>query len=177
MFSAFPVGTWRPAAAFAVLVLSLSSIVGATIEHLFAARHWAATSSAGLSSAFFTSLALDFTTSVLLVGLGSLIFHGVALLLGGDAPYVTALRACCYVAAVDLLDMVGVAANSLLVSGSTLVLGVVAVFFVTWALLLIAQQRYGLARARALTAALSPIVVAALLAAGLVAAVARFLPD
>jgi hypothetical protein len=175
MFAAFPAGTWRPALSFAVGVMGISSLVGATIEHLFAPRHWA-TASAGLSSAFFASLALDFATSVLLVGLSSLIFHGVALLLGGAAPYVTALRSCCYVAAVDLLDTVGVAADALLVPGSTLVLGLVGVFFVTWALTLVGEQRYGLPRARALTAALSPVVVAALLVAGLVAAVARFLP-
>jgi hypothetical protein len=143
--------------------------------HLFAPRHWAATSP-GLSSAFFVSLGLDFATSVLLIAVSALVFHGVALLLGGRASLVTALRACCYLAAVDLLDTLGDVAEVL--SGSTLalVLGLVALFFVAWALTLVGEHRYGLTRLRAVISALSPVFAAALLVAGVLAAAARFLP-
>ena len=99
------------------------------------------------------------------------------LVLGGRASYAIALRACSYLAAVDLLDTLGRALEVLL-SGSALalVLGLVALFFVSWALTLIGEQRYRLARARAVTAALSPVVLAALLIAGLVALTTRLLP-
>src|SRR5262245_47940939 len=76
LFGAFPTGGLRPAVSFALGVTALSSLVGTTLEHLFAPRHWAA-ASPGLSSAFFISLALDFATSLLLVALSSGIFHGV----------------------------------------------------------------------------------------------------
>jgi hypothetical protein len=173
LFGAFPAGALKPALAFAAAVTALSSSIGATLQHLFAPRHWAA-ASPGLSSAFFTSLALDFVTSVLLIALSSGIFHAVALLLGGRGSYTTALRACCYLAAIDLLDTLGDAAD-VLMSGSTLVLvlGAIALFFVAWALTLIGEQRYALTRARAVTAALSPIFGAALLVAGLIALSAR----
>ena len=176
LFAAFPNGRVRPALAFAVSVIATSSIAGATIGHLFAPRHWAVAST-GLTLAFFASLVLDFVTNVLLVGLCALVFHGAALALGGSGRYPTALRACCYLAAIALVDLLGKASNALLVSGSALVLRLVALFFVTWALTLVAEQRYRLPRARALTAALAPIAAVALLVAGLVAAMRRFLPD
>jgi hypothetical protein len=175
LFAAFPAGRWRPAVSFATIMIALSSLVGATIEHLFAPRYWAA-ARAGLTWAFAVSLALDFTSNVLLVGLCSLTFHGAAVLLGGSARYVTALRACCYLAAIALLETFGVAANVLLLSGSALVLTLVALFFAGWALTLVAEQRYRLGRARALTAALAPVAVTALLVAALVAATTRLLP-
>jgi hypothetical protein len=176
LFSAFPSGALKPAFAFAAGVTALSSLVGATLQHLFAPRHWAE-ATPGWSSAFFTSLALDFATSVLLIALSSGIFHGVALLLGGRGTYVIAVRACCYVAAVDLLDTLGDAADVIL-SGSALVLvlGAVALFFVSWALTLVAEHRYRLSRTRAVTAALSPVLAAAFLVAALVALTTRFLP-
>ena len=174
LFAAFPSGGWRPAVSFALGMIGLSSLVGATIEHLFAPRYWAA-ASAGLSRAFAVSLALDFAINVLLVGVGSLSFHGAAVLLGGGARYVTALRACCYLAAVALLETLGVAANVLLLSGSALVLALIALFFVGWALTLVAEQRYRLGRARALTAALAPVAAAALLVAAIVAATTHLL--
>ena len=176
LFGAFPSGTLKPALGFAAGVTALSSLIGATLQHLFAPRHWAA-ASPGLSSAFFTSLALDFATSVLLIALGSGAFHGVALLLGGRGGYLTALRACCYIAAVDLLDALGDAADVIL-SGSALllVLGAVALFFVAWALTLVAENRYRLSRARAVTAALAPILGSGFLVAALIALTTRLLP-
>ena len=114
-------------------------------------------------------------TSVLLVGLCSLVFHGAALLLGGVAPYATALRACCYLAAIALLDSLGKASDVLLLSGSVLVLRLVALFFVIWALNLVAEQRYRLARTRALAAAFAPVAAVALIVAGLITATRRFL--
>jgi len=171
LFGAFPSGSLRRAASFALCVAASTALLDVTLQQLFVApRNWAE-QSPGISLASLAALVADLADSALLIGLGATLFHGAALLLGGRGRYPTALRACCYAFAVDLLGAAGRAADKVL-SGSTLVLvfGMVAAFFVCWALSLVGEHRYGLTKGRAVVAAVVPFAayIALVMAAALI---------
>jgi len=171
LFGAFPAGPLRRALWFALSVAALTAFVRATVEQLFAPRHWAA-ASPGLSWAFALTLVVELAGSALFVVLCAAIFHGVALLLGGRGSFVTALRASCYVSAVGLLNTGGRVVDLMLSSDTfTILLGLISLFFVAFALSLLGQRRYGLSQLRALCAALAPLAFLTAAGVGLLAGV------
>jgi hypothetical protein len=170
VFGALPAGRIRRAFGFAFVVALLTALATVVTQWLFVPRHWAASTPSLLDTLTFGAL-LAITASLLSLLLGAVAFHLAALAFGGRAPWSLALRGACYLSAVDLLRTAGAIADTIFGGGTfSILLGLVALFFVGWALSLLGEQRYGLGRARAVAAACAPIALFLALTAGLLAA-------
>jgi hypothetical protein len=172
VFGALPSGRVRRAFGFALAVALLTTAAAIVTQSLFVARHWAATTPSLLDTLTYGALRAVIG-SVLTIVLVALVFHGVALALGGRAPLAAAFRAACYVSAVDLLRTAGSIADTIMGGGTfSIMLGLIVLFFVGWAFSLLGEHRYGLRRQRAIAAACAPIGLFVALAAALFAATA-----
>ena len=170
LFGALPSGRVRRAAGFALTVALLTAAAGSATQWLFTQRHWAASTPSLIDTLAFGALR-EIIASLFSVLLSALVFHGAALALGGRAPLASAVRGVCYVSAVDLLRTTGAIADTIFGGGTfSILLGLVALFFVGWALSLLAEQRYGLPRVRAIAAACAPLALFMLLVALLLVA-------
>lgn len=170
VFGALPVGRVRRAAGFALTVALLTAAASSVTQWLFVPRHWAA-STPGLLDTLMLGALREIIASLFSVLLSALLFHGAALALGGRAPLSAALRGACYVSAVDLLGTTGAIADTIFGGGTfSILLGLIALFFVGWGLSLLAEQRYGLPRTRAIAAGCAPVALFLLLVAVLLTA-------
>jgi hypothetical protein len=169
LFSAFPRGRVRRALGYALQAAVLAIGLAALTRWLLVPSYWAA-DTPGLPRILLAS-ALQVPAllcgSLLIAGL----FHGVALLLGGRAPFAVALRAALYLSTLVLVDALGSMLERLLGAGTVqFVLDLLALFFLGWALSLLGEHRYGLPRARAIGAAVAVVfALAALVTAALFA--------
>jgi hypothetical protein len=175
VFGALPSGRVRRAFGFALCVALLTAAAAIMMQALFVPRHWAASTPSLLDTLTYGALRAVIG-SVLSLVLVAILFHGAAVTLGGRAPVSAALRGACYLSAVDLLRTAGAIADTIMGGGTfSIMLGLIAMFFVGWALSLLAEHRYGLARGRAIAAACVPIALFVALTASLLAASALLL--
>jgi hypothetical protein len=165
VFGALPLGRVRRAAGFALTVALITAAASSATQWLFVPRHWAASTPSLVDTLTYGALR-EIIASLLSVVLSALVFHGAALVLGGRAPLSAAMRGVSYASAVDLLRTTGTIADTIFGGGTfSIMLGLIALFFVGWALSLLAEQRYGLPRSRAIAAACAPVALFLLLAA------------
>jgi hypothetical protein len=170
VFGALPFGRVRRAFGFALAVALLSAAASSMTDMLFVPRHWAA-STPGLLDTLAYGALRAVVVSVLMLSLSGLLFHGVAVALGGRAPLSAALRGVCYASAVGLLRTAGAISDTIVGGGTfSIMLGLTALFFLGWALSLLGEHRYGLVRARAIAAACAPLALSIALTAALLAA-------
>jgi hypothetical protein len=170
LFGALPAGRVRRAFGFATCVALLTALASALTQWLFASRHWAARAPS-LSDALLRGTARDLVASALFILLVTGVFHAVASLLGGRASLNVAVRGVCYLTAADLLGTTGAVADTI-VGGNTfsVLLGLCALFLVGFGLTMLAEQRYGLPRGRAVTAGSAPVALLILLVIAVTAA-------
>jgi hypothetical protein len=170
VFGALPFGRVRRALGFALGVALLAAAASILTQWLFVPRHWA-TSMPSLSDTLTYGALRAVIASLLSVLLSALLFHGAALAFGGRASLSAALRGVCYLSAVDLLRTAGAVVDTI-VGGDTfsILLGLIALFFIGWALSLLGEHRYGLGRAQAVAAACAPIAFFVALFVALLAA-------
>jgi hypothetical protein len=171
LFGAFPHGRVRRAFAYALLTGVVSMLLSALARWLFVPSYWAA-DTPGL-----WPIALVSAGEIIAILCASLlvaaVFHAMALVCGGRAPFAVALRAAFYLSALVLLDTIGNLVERMLTVGTVqLVLDLVGVFFWGWSLSLLGEHRYALPRARAIGVAITAVLVPAVLVAGAVLGIA-----
>ena len=127
----------------------LSMLLSALARWLFVPSYWAAETPGLLPTVLVSAQEiLAILLASLLVGA---VFHAVALLFGGRAPFASALRAAFYLSALMLLDTIGSMVERMLTVGTVqLVLDMVGLFFWGWSLSLLGEHRYALPRGHAI---------------------------
>ena len=164
LFGALPAGRVTRALGFAALMTAITATALGVTRWLFIARNWHE-SAPSLTGSLLVAAGIDVLSSFGLWALTAALFHGAAIALGGRAPFSAAVRATCYVSTLELLQAAGRSSDTIL--GDTtlwLLLGLVTLFFLGWALSLLGEHRYGLSRAKAIAAGITPVALHAMLA-------------
>jgi hypothetical protein len=170
-FSAFPHGRVRRALLYALQTAALSIALVTLTHWLFVPSYWAA-DTPGLAVVLIRA-ARHLPSVLAALLLLAAMFHAIALLLGGRAPFAVALRAAFYLSTLLLLDTLGDMGERVLAVGTMrLLLDLFAMFFLAWALSLLGEHRYALPRAKAIGAAIAVVLALVALATGVLFALA-----
>jgi hypothetical protein len=162
LFGAFPSGRLGRALLFAALIRLPVGVISLLGAWLFSPAHWAA-DTPSMRGLLIGELAVQPLCFLVGLSLFALTLHAIALLLGGRGEFVHALRALCYLSVVLVTQVLIMVADR--ASGGAFAIrwaSVLPLAYAIWALSIVVEQRYRLARRRALAAAAGCMLLPAL---------------